>query len=149
MTENEGKANGVSSIEQFREAARSDREKRGVLIKLPSGAVAKLVRPTPQEMFLRTGRFPQSLAARIAPQPGVVQRTDPDAVIEFARTQVELVEYIFLSPRVPQDAKPGIDIAYSDIEFALMWARGEVDDEGNPLANFRRDGEKSERAAVS
>jgi hypothetical protein len=148
MEEN-SKQNGVSSIEDFRAAARADREKRGVLIRLPSGAVAKLVRPTPQEMFLRTGRFPQSLAARIAPQPGIEHKTDPDAVIEFARTQVELVEYVFLDPRVPQDAKPGIDIAYSDIEFALMWARGEVDDEGNALETFRRDGAKDERARVS
>lgn len=145
----EVKSNGVSSLEQFRAAARSDRERRGVLIKLPSGSVARLVKPTPQEMFLRTGRFPQSLAARIAPQPGVEHKADADAVIEFARTQVELVEYVFLEPRVPQDAKPGIDIAFADIEFALMWARGEVDDEGRPLSTFPKDGAGNERAAVS
>jgi hypothetical protein len=61
---------------------------------------------------------------------------DSQAVIEFARTQVDLVEYIFVAPRVPQDAKPGIDISFDDIEFALQWARGEVADSGQSLAAF-------------
>jgi hypothetical protein len=131
------KPNGVSSLDEFRRAAEDSRMMRSVVVTLPSGARARLCKPTPTEMFLRTGRFPQSLAAKISPSEKEVQPYQAADVVEFARTQVELVEYVFVSPRIPAEAKPGIDISFEDIEFALQWARGEVTDSGQNLADFR------------
>ena len=142
------KANGASSIEEFKAAALAERVRRAVVIKLPSGMSAKLVRMTPDELFLRTGRFPQGIAAKIAPSPSN-EKVDPDKVIQFARVTVEMVEYIFVEPRVPEDLKPGQDIPYSDIDFALAWARGEVTDDGQRLATFPGDRSGAERAAAS
>lgn len=117
--------NGISSLDDFREAARLEREKRAEPVRLPSGLVARLVRPTPLELLYITGRLPQSVAARISPAPGQPPLTARD-VIELGRQLNELVEFVFVSPRVPEEAKPSVDIAVSDIEYALRWARGEV-----------------------
>jgi hypothetical protein len=140
--------NGVSKMEEFKAAALADRAKRSVLVKLPSGLTARLVRVSPQEMFLRTGRYPQTLAARIAPS-GSDKHLPAEDVISFARTQVDLVEYLFFDPRIPEDAKPGIDIPFSDIEWALQWARGEVDDSGRDLAAFPDERSGAERTATA
>lgn len=130
----------VSSKAEFREMVQRQREQRAELVPLPSGLVARLVRPTPGEMFMRTGRLPQSVAARIA---GVVPGTmTGEELVAVAHQTVDLCRFVFYEPRIPDDLEPGVDISYEDLEYALRWARGEVapdGDAGRDLAEFRRD----------
>jgi hypothetical protein len=119
--------NGVSTIDDFRNAARADRQSRAEAVRLPSGLIAKLVRPSPLELMLFTGQLPQSLAARISPADATgTPSAGLQEVVKLAQRLLEQVRFIFESPRVPDEAKPGIDIPVSDVEYALRWARGEI-----------------------
>ena len=131
----EKKVNGVSTLAEFRAAALAAREARAQVIQLPSGLKAKLVKPTPGEQFLQVGFLPQSLAAKIAPAGEGTGLAYEDAVA-VARRTVELVRFVFFEPRVPDECKPGIDIPYGDVDFAIQWARGEVTDDGRNLSEF-------------
>ncbi len=133
----EQKANGVSSLDEFRAAAQAARAARAQVIKLPSGLHAKLVKPTPGEQFLQVGFLPQRVAAKIAPAAvGDVAGFSSEDTVAIARRTVELVRFVFFDPRVPDECKPGIDIPYGDIDFAIQWARGEVTDSGQNLSEF-------------
>ena len=132
----EQKINGVSSMDEFKAAALAERFKRAEVITLPSGLKAKLVKPSPWESFMHAGTLPQSLAASISPAKESAQINYSDAV-SMARRTVELVRFVFVDPQVPDVCRPGLDIPFSDIEFALQWARGEVTDSGQNLDTFR------------
>lgn len=128
----------AATKEEFRQAMKAERARRALLVKLPSGLSAKLVRPTAGEMFLRTGKLPQSIAARIEGGEGDILSED---LARIARQTVDLCRFIFFEPRVPDELEPGVDISYGDVEFALRWARGEVEPAGGEagldLASFR------------
>jgi hypothetical protein len=130
--------NQISTVEQFRRAAQADRERRGELVTLPSGLTAVLVRPTPAELFLRTGLLPQSVAAHLAGEDAGATM-DGEQVVRIARQTLDLCRFVFVAPRVPDELQPGIDIPVADVEWALRWARGEVASNGCNLAQFRRD----------
>jgi len=130
--------NGISIAEDFRQAAEAEREARAVPVRLPSGLVGRLIKPTPLEVMLRCGRLPQSLAAAISAAAQTAPPTTAE-VIQLSQGLVELVRFIFVFPRVPDECKPGQDIPISDIEWAIKWGNGEVVD-GQPaptdLAGF-------------
>lgn len=126
--------NGVSTPEQFREAARADREKRAEAVRLPSGLVARLVRPTAQESLYFTGRLPQSLAARISPAKDQPPASRED-IVALARQLLEFTAFIFVEPSVPEDLPPGIGIPIEDVDYALRWARGEVENRKSKMEN--------------
>jgi hypothetical protein len=113
-----------------------DRERRSELVTLPSGTTAKLVRPTPAELFLRTGLLPQSVAARFASEDAAGALASEE-LVHIAQQTVDLCRFVFFAPRVPDELQPGIDIPASDVEWALRWARGEVASDGSSLAEFR------------
>jgi len=137
--------NGIAGAEEFRAAAAIAREKRAEIVLLPSGLRARLVRFSPLEATLYLGQLPQGVAARIAPeQEGVVS---PEQLVRMAQQVVEAVRFVFVEPRVPDELKPGNDIAVSDIEYALSWSRGEIAADGRDLAAFR--GPAGERAAAA
>jgi hypothetical protein len=128
----------IATAADFRERMARERGRRAELVRLPSGLTVKLVRPTPGEMFLRSGKLPQSVAARIA---GGSAEIAGDDLIRIAQQTVDLCRFIFFEPRVPDELEPGFDICYEDVEFALRWGRGEVAPDGNTgrdLAEFRR-----------
>ena len=128
----ESKPNGVSSAEEFRSAAMAERYKRSEMVQLPSGLWARLVKPTAWQVFLATGMLPQSVAARISPAPeGTPSVADAYAI---SRNVGDLVRFVFVEPAVPDDARPGVDIPCSDVEWAVRWARGEVTPAGQDLA---------------
>lgn len=133
--ENINVANTPSTKSEFRAAMARERERRSELVSLPSGLVARLVRPTPGEMFMRTGRLPQSVAARLS--GGANEAAAGEELIALAKQTVELCRFVFVEPRVPDELEPGVDVSYDDIEFALRWARGEVGNAGPDLASFR------------
>ena len=68
-------SNGFSTLDDFRTAAQVEREARAEAVRLPSGLVARLVRPTPMEHLFFTGQLPQSLAARVRPDPSGTGRS--------------------------------------------------------------------------
>jgi hypothetical protein len=109
--------------------------KRAEVILLPSGLKARLVKPSPWESFMHAGTLPQSLAASISPAKDTPVVNYSDAV-QMARRTVDLVRFVFVDPQVPDQCRPGLDIPFSDIEFALSWARGEVTDSGQNLDTF-------------
>jgi hypothetical protein len=129
------KPNGVSSLEEFKKSALEDRIKRSEVVTLPSGLKARLVKPTAWETFMQSGTLPQSVAASFSPSSDSKGMSFDDAV-SIARRTVELVRFVFVDPSVPEQCRPGIDIPFSDIEFALQWARGEVTDSGQNLGTF-------------
>jgi hypothetical protein len=130
-------SNGFSTLDDFRAAAQVEREARAEAVRMPSGLVARLVRPTPMEHLFFTGQLPQSLAARLRPDPdasplaplpggeGLGVRGIEDIVL-LAQRLIEQLQFIFVSPRVPDEARPGLDIPVPDVEYALRWARGEI-----------------------
>jgi hypothetical protein len=122
----EEKNHDAATTEQFRQAAGKEREKRAVPVRLPSGLTAMLVKPTPLEILLRTGRVPQSFAARISPGEKNPLLTAGDW-LKLSGQMVELVRFIFYAPRVPDECVPGLDIPISDIEWSLRWSNGEVE----------------------
>lgn len=127
--------NGVSSRSEFQRAAEADRERRAEVVALPSGLTAKLVRPSPMELFLETGRLPQSVAAHLAgEESGIFESSE---VVRMACQTIDLCRFVFFAPRVPDELQPGVDIPASDVEWALRWARGEVASDGSSLAEFR------------
>jgi hypothetical protein len=132
--------NGVSSLEEFRHAAQMERDKRAEHVKLPSGLVARLVRMTPMEHMLFTGQLPQRLAAELRPGSEYVERT-VEYLTELSRRAIEQVRFVFVSPRVPDELRPGIDISFADVDWALRWSRGEVAGAGQDLAEFRQPGD--------
>jgi hypothetical protein len=123
-------SNGFSTLDDFRAAAQMEREARAEAVRLPSGLVARLVRPTPMEHLFFTGQLPQSLAARLRPDPSGTGRsagaTNLDDIVQLALRLIEQLQFIFVSPRVPDEARPGLDIPVPDVEYALRWARGEI-----------------------
>lgn len=122
--------NGLSTKDDFRRAAEAEREKRAESVRLPSGLVAKLVKPMPMELFFMQGSLPQGIAARLPEisdfKSEISAAIAPEDLVALARQTVELVRFIFLSPGVPGECQPGRDILMSDVEWALRWARGEV-----------------------
>ena len=132
----EQKPNGVSSSEEFRAAAQADREQRAEVVELPSGLKARLVKPRPWEIMVMTGLLPQSVAAAIAPD-GSTAALGGAEVIAMSRAMMALIEFVFVSPRVPAEARLGVDIPFTDVEYAVGWARGEVAANGQSLAQFR------------
>ncbi len=119
--------NGISSKDDFRRAAEAERAKRAEDVRLPSGLTAKLVKPTPMELFFMQGSLPQGIAARLDVGATHASPTlTPEDLVALAHQTVDLVRFIFVAPRVPDESKPGQDILMSDIEWALRWARGEV-----------------------
>lgn len=125
----------VSTREQFRTAADADRASRVQLVKLPSGLLALLVKPSPVEAFYILGQLPQRVAAVVA--PGGVKRFNPEEQAEAARQTIAMARFVFFEPRVPDDLVPGAGILVSDVEWALRWAGGEVTETGSDLAAFR------------
>ncbi len=114
----------VSSAEQFRQAA-AERAQRARPITLPSGLVARLLKPSPFELMMYQGSLPQSIAAVISPGTDGPRLTREDvaaAAVKF----VNLVRHIFVWPKVPDECMPGVGITLSDIDWALAWSRGEV-----------------------
>ena len=128
--------NGFSSLSEFRSAVEADRERRAELVTLPSGLNARLVRPTPAELFLRTGLLPQSVAAQLAGEEAGSALAGGQ-LIRIAWQTLDLCRFVFLAPRVPDELQPGNDIPVSDVEWALQWARGEVTSDGSSLNRFR------------
>lgn len=84
---------------------------------------------------MHAGTLPQSLAASISPTKNNLPVEYSDAV-QMARRTVDLVRFVFVEPQVPDQCRPGLDIPFSDIEFALQWARGEATDSGQNLETF-------------
>jgi hypothetical protein len=117
-------SNGFSTLDDFRAAAQMEREARAEAVRLPSGLVARLVRPTPMQYLLLTARLPQGLAARI--RAGDRVPPSVDEAVQMAQRLVEELRMIFLWPRVPDELKPGVDISEADVDFALRWGRGEI-----------------------
>jgi hypothetical protein len=131
------KENGInpSSLGEFREAARAEREKRAVSVRLPSGMVARLIRPTPYECLLFLGKIPQSMAgAVLSPDQGTpVPRSE---LVSTGQQENYFLRSIFVYPRVPDEAQPGVDIPITDVQYAIRWAGGEVTDDGRDLVGF-------------
>lgn len=131
------KPSGISGLKEFRAAADVARAKRAEEVKLPSGLTAWLVRPTSAERFFIAAQLPEGMAAAVTEGEERLPTTE-EAVALAART-VDLVRLVFLSPRVPDEARPGIDIPIADIEWALKWAAGQTGGEApaGDLASFR------------
>jgi hypothetical protein len=140
------KGNGVvSSASEFHAAAIADREKRAVNVPLPSGCVARLVRPEPYESLLFLGIVPQSLAAGVL---GAESGTrDVEEIKQRGAAERSYLRLIFMSPRVPDEAQPGVDISIEDVRYAVRWAGGEVTDSGQDLVPFPQ-GEAGPSASV-
>jgi hypothetical protein len=131
------KENGVnpSSLGDFRQAAQAEREKRAVNVRLPSGMVARLIRPTPYECLLFLGKIPQSMAgAVLSPDQGTpLPRSE---LVSTGQQENYFLRSIFVHPRVPDEAQPGVDIPITDVQYAIRWAGGEVADDGRDLVGF-------------
>ena len=127
--------NGVSTPEECRAAAFAERVKRSQVVTMPSGLKVRLVKPTPWESFMQAGTLPQSVAAAILPDTSGNQISEAEG-LQMARRANDFLRFIFVEPRVPDECKPGIGIPNSDIRYAVSWARGEVTDSGQNLAEF-------------
>ena len=139
--EGDSRPNGVSDITEFKAAALAERIRRAKPVPLPSGKIAKLVKPSGWEIMVMTGQLPQSVAAKMAPETN--QMVSSSEMMAISRSIMDLISFIFVSPGVPDEARPGIEISFGDIEYAVAWARGEVTDSGQSLAEFREKRERS------
>lgn len=144
---------GSSKRSDFRAAVEADRGHRAELVKLPSGVLALLVKPTPAEMLFNFGNLPRGLQAAAAPGAPAGEIT-MERVLAMASERMAMAQFVFFEPRIgngPEELMPGRDILVSDVAFALRWAEGEIGGEagasGADLAAFRGRAEQSGSAA--
>lgn len=108
----------------------------GVLVKLPTGHVAKL-RPVTIESLLLFGKVPNQLTALVAEmiRNGQVVPKDNEDVVglakEFLTLSTILVQEIFLSPKIVENPKANDEISFFDLspvdrEWAINWANAPI-----------------------
>ncbi len=134
--------NHIATAEEFRQLAESNCFEPPQRVVLPkSGLAVVLRRPRPLFFTLTRHGFPQSLAARVAGTSSfAAAEPRPEELKELAEFWVEVMEKIFLEPRLSLEPGPGEIspnwLESEDATFILRWAVGEVTGQALDLAGF-------------
>ncbi|HEX5410475.1 MAG TPA: hypothetical protein VFZ27_01285 [Terriglobia bacterium] len=144
------KVNGIATSENWRRAAKADRESRAEQLILPSGATILAARPEPLE-WVMSGRIPQGLLAIAledpeSPRGGGDRELTREEILDLAAFAARLVEASVVEPRIGEgpDAIALEDIPIGDRAFIFEWAcraldgddmGGSADDASNSIAH--------------
>jgi len=140
MRKSNGNGNGIATRDDWRHAAKIDRQARAKLLVLPSGATILAARPEPLE-WVMSGRIPQGLLAVALEDPqsplaGGDRELTREEILDLAGFAARLVVASVVDPPIGDgpDEIPLDEIPIRDRAFIFEWACRALDGNGAEAA---------------